>query len=194
MNKIIVGYNFLIPCLNDILENLCRASFFSKIDLQSSYHQIQVKERDEWKIAFKTREVLYEWLVMPFGLSNAPSTFMRLMNEVLRPFIGTCVVIYFDDILVYSRDITSHVEHLWSVLTKFQEEKLFANTSKCSFGPKVIFLGYEFSGDGLTPDMSYLEAIRSWPPLLLSFRCDLFMVLPTFIEDLFVILALLWPL
>lgn len=86
--------------------------------------------------AFKIREVLYEWLMMPFGLSKAMSIFMLLMIEAFRPFIGTCVIVYFDDIMIYSRSITSHVEHLRSVLTKLGEEKLFANTSY-SFVPKV---------------------------------------------------------
>lgn len=106
-----------------MLDSLCGASIFSKIDLKSGYHQIRIKSRDEWKTAFKTREGLYAWLVMPFGLRNAPNTFIRLMNEILRPFIGTYVV-YFDGILIYSKDVSNHAEHLRSVLPKLREKFL----------------------------------------------------------------------
>ena len=136
INKVTVKNKYPLPRIEDLFDQLKGASVFSKIDLRSGYYQLRVKEGDVPKTAFRTRYGHYEFLVMPFGLTNAPAAFMDLMNRVFRPYVDQFVVVFIDDILVYSRDAQEHEQHLRIVLETLREKKLYAKLSKCDFWAK----------------------------------------------------------
>ena len=151
--------------IKDIFDQLKGAGVFSKIDLQSGYYQLRIKEVDVPKTAFRTRYGHYEFLVMPFRLTNAPTAFMDLMNRVFRPYVDQLVVVFIDDILVYSKDAQEHEQYLKIVLQTVREKKLYAKLSKCDFWLKeVSFLGHIVSAEGVRVDPTKIEAVVNWKP------------------------------
>ncbi|GKE89242.1 putative reverse transcriptase domain-containing protein [Tanacetum coccineum] len=149
--------------IDDLFDQLQGSSIYSKIDLQSSYHQLRVREEDILKTAFKTRYGHYEFQVMPFGLTNAPALFMDLMNRVCKPFLNKFVIVFIDDILIYSKNKKEHEEHLKVVLELLKKEKLYAKFSKCEFWiPKVQFLGHVIDSQGIHVDPAKIESIKDW--------------------------------
>ena len=139
------------------------ANYFSKIDLRSGYHQLRVLEEDVPKTAFRTRYGHYEFVVMPFGLTNAPAVFMDLMNRVCRPYLDQFVIVFIDDILIYSRSKKEHGDHLRQVLGILRKEKLYAKFSKCEFWiRRVEFLGHVVSEEGIHVDLSKIKAVENW--------------------------------
>ena len=164
INNITIKDKYPLPRIDELLDQLKGASWFSKIDLASGYHQIPIAKSDIMKTAFRTRYGQYEFVVMPFGLTNAPAAFMRLMNEVFHDYLDKFVIIFIDDILVYSKSKEEHKEHLRLVMERLRNQKLFAKSSKCSFWKREIgFLGHIVSGEGVAADPEKVQAIREWP-------------------------------
>jgi len=153
-----------IPLITDLLDAPNRARYYTKIDLRSAYHLVCIAKGDEWKTTFRTRYRSFEWLVMPFGLTNAPAAFQRFMNEIFGDLLDVCVVIYLDDILIYSNNLTSHKDHVKEVLRRLRDNGLYASPSKCTFHQRQVeFLGFVLSLEGIKMDMKKVQTIQDWP-------------------------------
>ncbi|GBG77585.1 hypothetical protein CBR_g24032 [Chara braunii] len=153
-----------LPRIDDLLERLGGAQFFSKLDLKSGYHQLEIRKEGSYKTAFKTRYGHIEWLVMPFGLTNAPTTFQAAMTTEFRHMLDRFVLIYLNDILVYSRSLDEHVEHLRTVLERLRQAKYKANRDKCEFAQQELeYLGHYVTQRGIRPLADKIEALRVWP-------------------------------
>ena len=155
LNKLTVKNRYPLPRIDDLFDQLQGKTVFSKIDLRSGYHQLRIKEEDIPKTAFRTRYDHYEFMVMSFGLTNAPAAFMDLMNRVFKDFLDKFVIVFIDDILVYSSTEEEHEHHLRLVLQWLREHRLYAKFSKCEFWlPQVAFLGHVVGKDGETPRLT----------------------------------------
>ncbi|GJW51479.1 putative reverse transcriptase domain-containing protein [Tanacetum coccineum] len=163
LNKLTVKNRYPLPRIDDLFDQLQGSSVYSKIDLRSGYHQLRVREEDIPKTAFRTRYGHYEFQVMPFGLTNAPAVFMDLMNRVCKPYLDKFVIVFIDDILIYSKNEQEHKEHLKQILELLKKEELYAKFSKCEFWiPKVQFLGHVIDSEGIHVDPAKIESIKDW--------------------------------
>ena len=166
LNRVTIRNQYPLPRIDELFDQLQGSRAYSKIDLRSGYHQLRVRESDVPKTAFRTRYGHYEFLVMPFGLTNAPAAFMDLMNRVFQPYLDRFVIVFIDDILVYSGSSEEHSEHLRIVLQTLRERQLFAKLSKCQFWlDRVAFLGHVISAEGVSVDPQKIEAVVNWKPL-----------------------------
>ncbi|GKC00926.1 putative reverse transcriptase domain-containing protein [Tanacetum coccineum] len=163
LNKLTVKNRYPLPRIDDLFDQLQGSSVYSKIDLRSGYHQLRVREEDISKTAFRTRYGHYEFQVMPFGLTNAPAVFMDLMNRVCKPYLDKFMIVFIDDILIYSKNKKEHEEHLKLILELLKKEELYAKFSKCEFWiPKVQFLGHVIDSEGIHVDPAKIESIKDW--------------------------------
>ncbi|GKF18481.1 putative reverse transcriptase domain-containing protein [Tanacetum coccineum] len=165
LNKLTVKNRYPLPRIDDLFHQLQGSQFFSKIDLRTGYHQLRVHEDDILKTVFRTRYGHFEFTIMPFGLTNAPAVFMDLMNRVCRPYLDKFVIMFIDDILIYSKTREEHVEHLRLVLELLRKGKLYAKFSKCDLWLREVqFLGHVINGNGIHVDPSKIEAVRNRKP------------------------------
>jgi hypothetical protein len=165
LNEVTIKNNYTLPHIDILFDQLAGAQVFSKIDLRSSYHQIQIRAEDIHKTAFTTRYGLYEYLVMPFRLMNAPAHYMYLMNSIFMPELDQFVMVFIDDILVYLKSMEEHEEHLRIVLQQLREHQLYAKFGKCEFWIKEIpFLGHVVSPEGIAGDPNKVKEVLEWKP------------------------------
>jgi hypothetical protein len=165
LNAVTIKNKYHLPCIDVLFDQFVGAEVFSKIDLCSGYHQIKIRASDIPKTAFSTRYGMYEYLVMSFRLTNAPAYLMYLMNSVFMPELDKFMVVFIDDILVYSKNEAEHDKHLHTVLQRLREHRLYAKLSKCDFWLKEIkFLGHTISQEGIAVDPNKVQEVMDWKP------------------------------
>jgi hypothetical protein len=185
LNKIMVKNRYPLPRIEDLMDHLHDVVYFTKMDLTMGYHQVRMHSMDTWKTAFKTKFGLFEWLVMPFGLTNAPTTFMRLINDVFHPLLGKIVVIYLDDILIFSRSWEEHMQHVCQVLELLRTHKLQVKEKKSFFGQKFVqYLGFIVDMEGIRPDPTKVQALAQWPMPTSTLQLKSFMEVSIFTANL----------
>uniref|UniRef100_A0A4W5LR80 ribonuclease H n=1 Tax=Hucho hucho TaxID=62062 RepID=A0A4W5LR80_9TELE len=164
INQITVRYSYPLPLIASAIESIHGARFFTKLDLRSAYNLVHIREGDEWKTAFSTTSGHYEYLVMPYGLKNAPSVFQSFVDKIFRDLLGQGLVLYIDDILIYSATRAEHVSLVRMVLGRLLEHDLYVKAEKCLFfQPSVSFLGYRISTSGVEMESDRISAVRNWP-------------------------------
>jgi hypothetical protein len=181
LNAVTIKNKYLLPRIDILFDQLAGAQVFSKIDLYTGYHQIKIRAKDVPKTTFTTRYGLFEYLVMSFRLMNAPAHFMYLMNSVFMPELDKFVVVFIDDILIYSRSMEEHEEHLWIVLQRLRDHQLYAKFSKCEFWIKEVpFLGHVVSPEGIAMDPGKVTEVLEWKPPTMVFEVRSFFGLASY--------------
>jgi hypothetical protein len=164
LNKVTVKNRYPLPLISDLIRTLSKAKIYTALDLRGAYNLVRIKPGDEWKTAFRTRFGHFEYLVMPFGLTNAPAIFQHMMNDIFRDLLDRFVIVYLDDILIYSNTPAEHEEHVKIVLDRLRKFKLYCKAEKCRFFMDTIpYLGYVISPSGVSMDASKIQAIVDWP-------------------------------
>ena len=164
LNKISKKDRYPLPLISDLLDSPSKAKIYSKVDLRHAYHLVRIAEGDKWKTTFRTQYGSFEWNVMPFGLTNAPVAFQQFVNSILVDLLDVCIVVYLDDILIYSQDIKSHQRHVCEVLRRLRKHNLFAKPEKCEFHTTATeYLGFCLSPNGLSMSANKVKAISDWP-------------------------------
>ena len=164
LNAITVKHKYPMPVVDELLDELAGAMWFTKLDLRAGYHQIRLVEGEEHKTAFKVHNGLYEFKVIPFGVTEGPATFQTGMNTVLAPLLRKSVLCFMDDILVFSATFKEHLKHLKEVFDLLAANQLYVKMSKCSFAQqKLEYLGHVISKDGVSTDPAKVQAVKDWP-------------------------------